>query len=351
MASFNQDFEIVDNNNCPLYETGERFQLTEKAFAPPARKQACLILMREITELLFVLMNPEDGQRGMVNSDCYSCSGCSGLIKFTYSQKANDNAGEPIETQGGPEQAGLLDKITNCGFFREIASAELRELVPRFVELRLKAGRTLLKKGEPNQTIYVILSGELSVDNGPVHLAKLQEGDLCGEMSCFVGETAGATVTALSDTHVVGIGGELYKKLIKSSPVLQVSMVQLLARRLLRANKARFLDFDAAMQGSLAEMATAELFQVLHMHQKTGVLSFTFSGRSGQVCFREGCIINASYGGLTNQDAIYGIIAERDGAYRFRSGLDPQQMRASEIGDFNALLMEGIQRIDESLGG
>jgi CRP-like cAMP-binding protein len=188
------------------------------------------------------------------------------------------------------------------------------------------------------------------VDNGPVHLAKLREGDLCGEMSCFVGETAGATVTALSDTHVVGIGGELYKRLIKSSPVLQVSMVQLLARRLLRANKARFLEFDSSMQGSLTDMATAELFQVLHMHQKTGVLAFTFGGRSGQVCFREGCIINASYGRLTNQDAIYAIIAERKGVYRFRSGLDPKQMKASEIGDFNALLMEGIQRIDEALG-
>jgi CRP-like cAMP-binding protein len=344
MHSFDKAFEIVDDNNCPLYEAGERFRLTDRAFAPPERKQACLILMREITELLFVLMNPEEGQKILPDTGCYSCSG---LIKFKHT--VEDGAEATLDEAETTQQQGLLDKITRCGLFREIAPAQLKQLVPRFKEMRIRKGRTLLRKGEPNRTIYVILSGELSVDDGPVHLARLGAGDLCGEMSYFVGASAGATVTAHTDVHVVGITGELYHRLVESAPSIQSSMVQLLAKRLLLANKARFLDFDSSMQGSLSDMSTAELFQILHMHQKTGELAFSFGGQYGQVIFREGCIINASYGRLSNQDAIYGIIAERRGSYTFRSGLEPAQMRASEIGDFNALLMEGIQRIDEAM--
>ncbi|MBE0582798.1 MAG: DUF4388 domain-containing protein, partial [Desulfofustis sp.] len=70
-------------------------------------------------------------------------------------------------------------------------------------------------------------------------------------------------------------------------------------------------------------------------------------GREAEVAFREGCIINARYGSMENQYAIYAILAEREGVYIFRTGLSPHQMKAAEIGDFMALLMEGVKRVDE----
>ncbi|NNK96224.1 MAG: DUF4388 domain-containing protein, partial [Desulfobacterales bacterium] len=66
-----------------------------------------------------------------------------------------------------------------------------------------------------------------------------------------------------------------------------------------------------------------------------------------EVSFREGCIINPSFGNLVNQKAIFEILAEREGTYSFRTGLSPQQMKAAEIGDFMMLLMEGVKRVDE----
>ena len=73
----------------------------------------------------------------------------------------------------------------------------------------------------------------------------------------------------------------------------------------------------------------------------------TFGNRQAQVSFREGCIINAEYGELENQEAIFEILGEKEGVYSFKLGLSPQQMKAAEIGDFMMLLMEGVKRVDE----
>ncbi len=72
-----------------------------------------------------------------------------------------------------------------------------------------------------------------------------------------------------------------------------------------------------------------------------------FSLGHGKVAFREGCIINAEYGELRSEEAIFKILGEKKGIYRFTTGLSPKDMRAAEIGDFMMLLMEGVKRVDE----
>ena len=58
-------------------------------------------------------------------------------------------------------------------------------------------------------------------------------------------------------------------------------------------------------------------------------------------------VINAGYCELTNEEAIFKVLSEKKGFYRFTSGLSPNEMRAAEIGDFMMLLMEGVKRVDE----
>ncbi len=128
---------------------------------------------------------------------------------------------------------------------------------------------------------------------------------------------------------------------------IQSYMAQLLAGRLRKTNAARARDFESCMSGRIDEIVPAELFQIFHMHQKTGVLSLELPGGQAKVSFREGCIINAGYSELNNEEAIFKILAEKKGFYRFTSGLSPSEMRAAEIGDFMMLLMEGVKRVDE----
>lgn len=348
MKSFTAIFEIVEDNNCPLYEEGECFRLTDKAFSCPQNKEVCLILVREMTELLFVLMGEQDVDSAENNPTLYSCSGCTGLIKFRTTSSPDDGSKtEKVEVPLNSEKQALLGRIIDCPLFRAVPPDYLREMLDYFREETIPKGRVLISKGEPNLDLFVILSGELSVDDGLIHITTLGPGEICGEMSYLAGNVTGASVSAITETVLVAIGGEYFSKIIEQSPSVQLFMAQLLAGRLARANSARAREFDSCMQGRLNEMAPAELFQILHMHQKTGVLSLNFSRREAQVSFREGCIINASYGELENQEAIFEILAEKEGIYSFRIGLSPQQMKAAEIGDFMMLLMEGVKRVDD----
>lgn len=347
MHSFKAHFVIIEENNCPLYHVGEEFLLTGQAFSASGKKEACLILVREMTQLLFTLLSETETGDGLDCSTVYSCSGCNGLIKFRVTAVSDSGAKEEKHLALNPEQEELFNKIIGCPFFAQIPADYLKGMIQLFREKKIARGQILIEKGERNQDIFIVLSGELSVDDGPVHITRLGPGELCGEMSYFAGNIAGATVTGFCETAVIAVGGELFSRIIEESPSVQLFLSQLLANRLLLANKARLDDFDSSMQGRLSEMEPSELFQILHMHRKTGILSFTFPGKKGRVAFCEGRVVKASCDRLVNREAVYAVLAETEGSYQFRSGLSPAQMKSEEIADFNALLMEGMQRIDE----
>ena len=135
----------------------------------------------------------------------------------------------------------------------------------------------------------------LIVEDNGVPIANLGKGDICGEMSYFGGSTASSSVRTLTDAEILAVSGEDFGTLIQASDAVNKYMVRLLARRLSNANSVRVADFDLSMQGRVNEMTPAELLQIFHMHQKTGILSLELSHGRGQICFLDGEMIQASY--------------------------------------------------------
>jgi CRP/FNR family transcriptional regulator, cyclic AMP receptor protein len=346
MNQFDAHFTIVAGRNCPLYQQGERLHLTDRTISCPQGKEVCLILVRDMTALLFQLL-PRQG-RDEENGEIYSCSGCSGLIKFRRlvpSAAAAEREAVAVPILPGREWNRLRTALSACALFRGVS--DLEPILGHFREVVVTPGGILFRRGEQNLNLYLVAAGELCLDGGGV----LGPGEVCGEMSYLGPDLAVATVWAREETRLFAIAGDLFGRLLGNHPGVQAEMARLLASRLRRSNAARADDLEACMSGRIAEIVPAELLQIFHMHQKTGVLSLELPGGVGRVAFREGCIINASYGQLHSQKAIFAILAEKEGLYRFTVGLAPQDMKAAEIGDFMMLLMEGIRRVDEGLGG
>lgn len=349
MKSFKAVFEIIEKNNCPLYEAGECLTLTARAIACPDNKEVCLILVRDMTELLFVLLKekPFEGP-GPQEDRLFTCSGCTGLIKFRRLQTSSVSLAEKgalarIQSRDKP----LYGRIVDSPFLRVLPEKSIETFLNACKEIVIEEGGILIHKGEPNLNLYIIMEGGLLVEDTHVVIATLVEGEICGEMSYLGTGVAGSTVRAKKKSAVLAISGEDFSRLLGKIASVQVFMAQLLAVRLQKTNTARAKEFDSCMSGKLDEVVPAELFQIFHMHQKTGVLTFYLHEGEGKVSFREGCIINASYGKKVHQDAIFAILAEKKGVFRFTVGLTPQEMKAAEIGDFMMLLMEGVKRIDE----
>lgn len=348
MKAFKLYFKIITDNNCPLYERGELLSLSQKTLSCPENKATCLILVREMTGLLFHLLDntEEPGGTGRV----FSCSGCTGLIKFELiSEEDAHEAGliaAPPELD--PDAEALLASIRDFPIIQAIPESDLVRVVHRLRKEQVYSGATLIHKGQKSLYLYLILSGNMVVSDGSLVIATLSPGEICGEMSYLVSDVAGADVKAINDAEVLSISGDDVSKLLDRIPGFQLYMAKVLAQRLSRANVTRFNTFDACMSGWIAEMPPAELFQIFHMNKKTGVLTLDFPQGMAKVSFREGCVINAHYGDNNNQEAIFAMLGEKEGRYAFTTGLSPEEMRSAEIGDFMMLLMEGIKRVDET---
>jgi len=87
MDTFRAPFEIINVRNCPLYSQDDCFLLTDKALELPMGRLSCLILVRELTTLLFSLMPHVATNFAEQRDAVFTCGGCTGLIKFRLTDK------------------------------------------------------------------------------------------------------------------------------------------------------------------------------------------------------------------------------------------------------------------------
>jgi hypothetical protein len=209
MDIFRAPFEIISARNCPLYSQDDCLLLTEKALELPMGRLSCLILVRELTTLLFSLM-PHVATNFVEYKDVvFTCGGCTGLIKFR-----------------------------------------------------------------------------------------------------------------LTDKPVANVAKKAFATIQENS--------------------------ESVISGKIEAIVPAELLQVFHMHQKTGRLILEFGNGSARVTFREGGLLAARFEDLDNQEAVYAMLAEKEGTFHFIPGLPDALMKTREIGDFMMILMEGLRRLDEN---
>jgi CRP/FNR family cyclic AMP-dependent transcriptional regulator len=354
MKKFSAVFTIVNEKNCPLYKVDERLYLSDKTLSCPKGKEMCLILVRDLTELLFKFLQKQPLDLKNYRDTVFNCSGCTGLIKFSLVEPDVPIADLSVDSKDGRAVAQIdsavlkmYGDIVDSSLLRALPPDQVEIILSQFREIILEEGTVLIRKGEKNLNLYIVFEGELVVESGGVHLATLSEGEICGEMSYLGADVAVSTVKAFKKSKVLAMAGDVFGSLLGNNREVQSYMAQLLAGRLRKTNAARARDFESCMSGRIDEIVPAELFQIFHMHQKTGVLTLELASGQAKVSFREGCIINASYCEQTNEEAIFKILAEKRGFYRFTTGLTPSEMKAAEIGDFMMLLMEGVKRVDE----
>lgn len=351
MKNFSALFTIIEEKNCPLYRAGEGLHLSDKTIGCPKDKEVCLILVRDMTQILFQMLSAA-GKTTADHLHVYNCSGCTGLIKFQLDTKSDQARKEKNDTdvQIDPAMQILFDQVSGAELFQSFSEKELLNILSHFRVIDFVKDGLIIKKGELNLNLYMVVAGELIVEDEGVLLATLKKGEICGEMSYLGADVAVSSVRVRKHTKVLAIEGSDFGEIMASSTAVQNYMAQLLARRLRKTNAARTRDFESCMSGRIDQIAPAELLQIFHMHQKTGVLSLDLPDGEARISFREGCIINARYGKHASQEAIFSLLAEKKGVYRFTTGLSASEMKAAEIGDFMMLLMEGVKRVDEEHG-
>jgi small-conductance mechanosensitive channel/CRP-like cAMP-binding protein len=82
------------------------------------------------------------------------------------------------------------------------------------------SGETVVRQGEDGQSMFVILSGAVSVQLEPSRkeVARIQPGGYFGEMSLLTGEPRTATVLAVGDVAVVEVSADLFRRIAAEHP-------------------------------------------------------------------------------------------------------------------------------------
>jgi small-conductance mechanosensitive channel/CRP-like cAMP-binding protein len=96
------------------------------------------------------------------------------------------------------------------------------------------SGETVVRQGEEGQSMFVVLSGTVSVQLEPSHkeVARIQAGGYFGEMSLLTGDPRTATVLAVGDVVVVEIVADLFRRIAAAYPeaIEQIGTVVALRR-------------------------------------------------------------------------------------------------------------------------
>jgi predicted acylesterase/phospholipase RssA/CRP-like cAMP-binding protein len=144
--------------------------------------------------------------------------------------------------------------------FRDLDPATLAELGETLELVCLPAGQVLFEQGDPGDSLYLLISGQLRVvaqgDEGQVELDCLRAGVTVGEMAVFSGQRRSATVEACADSELIRVSAVAFDRLTATHP----DVIERFARGIApRIHRSALAGVFAQLFGALDAPALHEL--------------------------------------------------------------------------------------------
>lgn len=164
-----------------------------------------------------------------------------------------------------PSQApGPQDElIRQVPIFAELTAEEATELWQAARRLAAAPGEVIIREGDPGDSLYIILSGELEVTkrdgDREITLATRRPGEFLGEMSLLEQAPRTASVRAVERSELLAVGPDAFRRLLERRPETATTVLHTVAGRL-RSTEASLVQSDRlASLGTLAAGLAHEL--------------------------------------------------------------------------------------------
>ncbi len=171
--------------------------------------------------------------------------------------------------EAGPREAQDRERtalLTTVDFLRPLGTESLSRLGTLARNLLFGRDEVILRQGDPGETFYLLISGEVSVRLGasPSEIARLHRGDFFGEMSLLTGEPRSATIVATEDTRVMCVDRAAFGEILRAHPEVAQALSHALAERTenLRAREAGPTGASVAAESSRIFGRLRELFRL-----------------------------------------------------------------------------------------
>lgn len=124
------------------------------------------------------------------------------------------------------------DLLKRIPLFASCSRAELEAVSRVADELRVPAGRVLMRQGSPGRELVVLVEGEVTVERDGATIAVRSDGDYVGELALVTGRPRTATVTAATDLRMLVLDRTSFHRLLQDVPSIAVKVVKAVAERL-----------------------------------------------------------------------------------------------------------------------
>jgi two-component system chemotaxis response regulator CheY len=234
-------------------------------------------------------------------------------------------------------------------FLIRLPTRMIEEFLKLSVRERHPAGKELFAHDDIVDFLHVLTSGqvELVEANGKV-VQTCMDGDCFGEFSFMLNQPSRVGARAKTPIEVASLSRSALGELVRRHPSMADYLSTLMARRWKKTGTTRITRGENELMGSLQSMPFADVVQLLHVTQKTGVLGLREGDESGGMYFQGGEVTHAWVGELKGEEAFYKMSAWTKARFGFNSvpRKEPQTVEQPTM----TLLMEAMRRLDEAAG-
>jgi CRP/FNR family cyclic AMP-dependent transcriptional regulator len=125
-----------------------------------------------------------------------------------------------------------LDLLRSVPLFERLSKSELEAVAALADEVALPEGRKLTEEGASGTEFVVIVDGAADVRRRGRKINALGSGDFLGEIALVTGSPRTATVTTTAPTTVLVITARGFRTLLRTTPSVQLKVLETLAARL-----------------------------------------------------------------------------------------------------------------------
>lgn len=139
-----------------------------------------------------------------------------------------------------PAQGGLAgplgEMLRRVDFLAPLNAEELQGVARGAELLRKAAGERLFDRGEPGESFYVVLSGEVElVAEGGRVVERVKAGGFFGELALLTGEPRAMAAVAATACELAVVGREDFQSVVMANPAVALEMSRIMGQRLARA--------------------------------------------------------------------------------------------------------------------
>ena len=168
------------------------------------------------------------------------------------------------ELRRGQELAERVSLLEQAPLFSVLRGEDIRDLADKFHAVRYRRAEVIFREGEPSERLFLIDDGRVKLTTASptgqeLLVAVLGRGQIFGELAVVDRGTREMDARAMEDTKLYTLASDVFWSMIEGRPALARRLLELMGRRLRRADQATqdlvFFDAPTRLARKLLELA------------------------------------------------------------------------------------------------